>query len=114
MRKMAAELGVGRESLRRVVTRDLGLSSLKRKTVHSMTQASKKKRLDRSRALLERFTLYGLDKVLFSDEKLFTVEEIHNHQNDRILAKNSKACADDVKNVHRTQKPASVMVWAGI
>ncbi|KAI6659816.1 hypothetical protein LOD99_10614 [Oopsacas minuta] len=33
------------------------------------------KRLSRSKGLLSRFATQGLDRVLFSDEKLFTVEQ---------------------------------------
>ena len=43
MRKMAKELGVNRESLRKLVRYDLGLKSLKRKTVHHLTPALRQK-----------------------------------------------------------------------
>ena len=78
MRKMAKELGVNRESLRKLVHYDLGLKSLKRKTVHHLTPALRKKRLERCRGLLRRLALGDDEKILFSDEKLFTVEEATN------------------------------------
>ena len=55
-----------------------------------------------------------LDKIIFSDEKLFTIEEATNKQNDRILAPTSSSITEKHLYVKRTQKPQSVMVWAGI
>ena len=52
--------------------------------------------------------------ILFTDEKLFTIQSIHNAQNDRILAKNKKDVALEDRAVFRRQKPQSVMVWAGV
>ena len=64
--------------------------------------------------MLLRFT-GGLHKqIVFSDEKLFTVEQSLNKQNDRILALSKDAVPQDTFRVFRTQKPMSVMVWAGV
>ena len=52
--------------------------------------------------------------ILFTDEKLFTIQSVHNTQNDRILAKNKKYIALEDRAVFRRQKPQSVMVWAGV
>ncbi len=52
--------------------------------------------------------------IFYTDEKLFTVQAVHNAQNDRILAKNSKDIPANIRGVLRWQKPASVMVWAGV
>ena len=52
--------------------------------------------------------------ILFTDEKLFTIQSVHNSQNDRILAKNKKDIALEDRAVFRRQKPQSVMVWAGV
>ena len=51
IRKMAKEFKISDRSLRRVIHDDLGLKSLRRRKVHMLTTAIKKKRLDRSRAL---------------------------------------------------------------
>ena len=111
--KMALELKISRGSLRRIVNRDLGLSSFKRKRVHFLTDKIRAKRLSRSKGLLTRFANQGLEKVLFSDEKLFTVEEASNRQNDRILSTSASAILEEHKFVQRVQKPSSVMVWGG-
>ncbi|KAI6657841.1 MhmaT1 transposase [Oopsacas minuta] len=84
VRKMAKELKVTRGSPQNIVRRDLGLSSFKRRKVHFITDQIKMKRLSRSKGLLSRFATQGLDRVLFSDEKLFIVEQVSNRQNDGI------------------------------
>ena len=52
--------------------------------------------------------------ILFTDEKLFTIQSIHNTQTDRILAKNKKGIALEDRAMLRREKPQSVMVWAGV
>ena len=79
VRKMAAELKVSRPSLQRVVKRNLGLSFFKRRKVHFLSKLMKEKKLTRCKTLIRRFATSGLDHILFSDEKLFNVEEVSNH-----------------------------------
>ena len=114
MRKMAKDLGVNRESLRIVVREDLGLKSMKRKTVHHLTPTLHRKRIERCKGLLRRLAPDDVSKILFSDEKIFTVEEATNRQNDRILATTSKDIPEELKYIDRVQKPLSVMVWGGV
>ena len=47
-------------------------------------------------------------------KKIFTVEESHNSQNDRILAPSSKNIKDEDKFIDRVQKPQHLIVWAGV
>ena len=54
------------------------------------------------------------NNILFSDEKIFTVEKSHNSQNDRILAPSSKSISEEEKFVDWVQKPKYLMVWAGV
>ena len=111
---MASELKISPRSLRTIVKRDLGLSSLKRKQLHYLSELIRKKRLTRSKGLIKRYATVGLDKVVFSDEKLFTIEEALNRQNDRILSRSIHTIPEEHRLVNRVQKPISVMVWAGI
>lgn len=114
MRKMASDLKISQGSLRNIVKRDLGLSSFKRRRVHFLSQAVQKKRLSRSKGLLTRYASVGLDNILFTDEKLFTVEEASNRQNDRILSSAVSTIPETHRLVKRVQKPSSLMVWAGV
>lgn len=53
-------------------------------------------------------------KNLFTDEKIFNVEEYFNKQNDRVYAKSSPEARQKVPRVQKGHFPASVMVWWGI
>ena len=48
------------------------------------------------------------EEIVFSDEKVFTVEAQFNHQNDRVLAKHSSDVPKDILTVTHCQKPESV------
>ncbi|PIO65197.1 hypothetical protein TELCIR_13146, partial [Teladorsagia circumcincta] len=48
--------------------------------------AQKEKRKKRSKQLLRRFADGRHSKILFTNEKLFTVEQVVNKQNDRVYA----------------------------
>ena len=65
------------------------------------------------RKLRNRFTGGRHLEILFTDEKLFSVECSSNRDNDRILSSYQKEISLVQRVVKRTQKPA-IMVWAGI
>ena len=113
MRKMARDFGVSSRTIR-LVHDQLGLKSLKRRKVHMLTKPIREKRLQRSRILLSRAAESVVDEILFSDEKLFTIEEVTNSQNDRIVSTSVKDIPEEVLFIPKCQKPASVMVWGGI
>lgn len=108
MRKVARETEIPRESVRRIAKNELGIKAYKLQKAQLLTEQNKKVRVQRCRALLQRC---AGPEILFSDEKIFTIEAFHNHQNDRIWAKNSP---QSDKIVTHSQHPQSVMVWAGI
>jgi transposase len=126
VRKLARKLGIGRDSAHRILREDLGKKPFKYLKRQKLNEAAKKKRLDRSRALLERFSRRKHRKIVFSDEKLFDIEQVglvalfsvslflkvFNPQNDRIWA--DEAPETEQRVVERTQKPGSVMVWGAI
>ncbi|KAI6657148.1 Transposase [Oopsacas minuta] len=111
---MAREYSVNRETLRKVIHEDLGLKSLKRQTVHHLTPTLQVKRLERCKRLLRRLVNEDYEQILFSDEKIFTVEEATNRQNDRIIASSCKDIPESIKFIDRVQKPLSVVVWDGV
>ncbi|VDP02132.1 unnamed protein product [Heligmosomoides polygyrus] len=59
----------------------------------------------------QKGTWRGCERILFTDEKLFTVEQAHNRKNDRIWSAEAPSTSSIVE--HR-QNPQSVMVWGGI
>ena len=78
VRKMASVMKISRGSLQRVVRNELGMRSFKRKKAHFLTRQVREKRVVRSKGLLSRHAVSRLEKFLFTDEKLFTIEESTN------------------------------------
>jgi hypothetical protein len=68
-RQVATEVGISQTSVRRIAKRDLRLSSFKRVPVQVISDATKLKRLTRSKQLMRRLTV-KTKKVFFTDEKL--------------------------------------------
>ena len=62
-------------------------------------------RLERSKALLQRYADGDMERIVFSDEKLFVIEEHLNAQNDRVYAATFEDIPEQVRNVQRFQKP---------
>ena len=103
IRKMAKEMKTNRESMRRLVRKDLGMKHYKRHKRQLLTTLNKKKRLERCKAMLSRFTHGRHNQILFSDEKVFTVQHILNKQNHRILATDKSTLPESSFRIPRTQ-----------
>jgi inhibitor of nuclear factor kappa-B kinase subunit alpha len=114
IRKMATDLNMSERSMRRIVKDVLHLKPYKMQEVQLLNTTAKRNRLQRCRALKKRFANGRHSNIVFSDEKLFTIEQSFNRQNDRILATGLSEMVENARHVTRTQKPASVMIWAGI
>ena len=112
--KLAREAHVSPSTMRRVLRDDLKVKPFKITKRQLLSDATKKKRLERSKLLLKKILDDTQPTVLCTDEKLFTVQTIHNSQNDRIWTKNKESVPFELRTSFRRQKPASVMVWAGI
>ena len=52
--------------------------------------------------------------MLWTDEKLLTVQVTHNHQNGQIYAANKEDIPLNERIAHKRHKTATVMVWAGV
>ena len=114
MRRMAKELKVSVSSVRKVVKIDFGMRSFKRKRIPFLTDKVQAKRLERCKGQLRRHVIRDLENIVFSNEKIFTIEQALNPQNDRIISHKASTIDSALKYVPRVQKPLSVMVWAGI
>lgn len=112
MRKLAREHKISDRSVRRIVNNKLKLYPYKIQKVQNLTEQAKRNRVVKSNALLDRLENGTLLKTLWTDEKLFTVEQVVNKQNDRILASSLPGASD--RAIKRSSHPASVMVWGGV
>ena len=101
IRKMAQEMNISLKTMRTTIKTDLQLSPFKLKKLHQLTDLQKKKRVDRAQVLLN-FMKDSTRKrdIVFSDEKLLTVEAKFNPQNDRVLAKKHDNIPEHLKTVY--------------
>jgi transposase len=113
-RQLAREFGVSHSTMLTTLKTRLHVRSFKKHKYHGITAAQKKKRLDRARALRSRLARGELPNIIFSDEKIFTLEQAVNTQNDRVWLRAKTAENRDQWDVPRVQGPAAVMVWAGV
>lgn len=111
---MSSELQVSRRTLGRVVKIDLGLRPYKLRKLQGLSGDQKEKRLKRSKSLLKRFAKDDLENMVFSDEKLFSVQQYHNSQNVRIYAGHIEDIPEEMRTVIRFQAEKKVMVWAAV
>ena len=106
MRKMASELKILPGSLRTIV-KETWVYLLLRESRFISFLNQFGRRGSRIQRAYYRYATVGLDKVVFSDEKLFTIEEALNKQNDRILSRSIYAIPEEHRLVKRVQKPIS-------
>ena len=114
MGKLAKSLGISKTSVFRLIREDLMLLPFKKRRCYGLTVAQIKKRFERAKHLISLYAGKKLDQIIFSDEKLFSIEEKCNPQNDRIYAASIEDIPEDMRTVHRFAHESKVMVWAGV
>ncbi|KAF2905663.1 hypothetical protein ILUMI_00515 [Ignelater luminosus] len=85
-RKLAKIYGVSRRKMQRILKDDLRMTTDKKRKIHGITDAQRKKRYERTRLLQRRYSLEDVKNIIFSDEKLFVLEDGFNPQNDHLHA----------------------------
>ena len=114
IRKMAKGMKISSRSMGRIVKDKLKLTCYRVRKAAILSEATTKKRLERSKKLLQR-TRNGEHLVtVFSDEKLFTVQAEFNPQNHRVLAETSEEAFANGRTIHQASHPASVMVFGAV
>lgn len=106
-RRLAMEFKVSDRTLRRVIHHDLLCKSYVPKSRHMLSVANKTARIERCRKLIDSLKHDAAHRIrFFSDEKIFTVDQKFNRQNQRCYAVSpEKSCI-----VPKTKFPASVHV----
>lgn len=110
-RKMAREMNMSHTSMQNVIKKDLGYSAFKKQKIHGLTRKNIADRVARSRLLLKTHAGHN---IIFSDEKLFTLEATLNKQNDRVYGACLRDIPADKRAVERYQNASAVMVWGAI
>lgn len=108
MNKMAKDLQISQRSIRRIVKEDLHMKAYKKQKIHGLSMAQKQARLQKCKNIL---AWHEGDDIIFSDEKMFTLEDTHNQQNDRVYGKSLKDIPENHLAVERFQNHSAVMVW---
>jgi hypothetical protein len=111
MRSIARETGISRESVHQMAKTELNLKPYKLQKAQLLTDDNKLVRLQRNHALLRRTAGTRWERIIFTDKKLFMVEQAHNRQNDRSWSAEAPGLSSVIE--HR-QNPQVVMVWGGI
>ncbi|EYC28409.1 hypothetical protein Y032_0007g3212 [Ancylostoma ceylanicum] len=81
---------------------------------HELSYAQKKARVKKCKRLPDRTANGEHLRMLFTDEKLFTVEQSYNSQNIQWLSRTSNEANDAGRTISRSTKLASIMVWASV
>ena len=113
-KKMAIQVGISPRSMRRILKNKLKTKPFKIQKVQDLNDNQKATRMERARQLKSRYGKGELPNIVFTDEKIFTVEQYVNKQNDRIWATGKNEDNADWFRAKRKHSAASVMVWAGI
>ena len=77
-------------------------------------KAKKKNRVKKWKELLQLYDDFDFENMLFTDEKIFTIEEEYNSQNTRMYSKYFAELNDNEKFAFHQLHPEYLMVWAGV
>jgi len=114
-RQIAVELNISAASVRRIAKEDLHLSSFRRVPAQIITDAVRRKRLERATALLRRLKVRDTKRVFFTDEKNFYLNPPVNNQNNHVWSSGKKADVNSSRLLVTREKFAKhIMVSAGI
>uniref|UniRef100_A0A914VY40 Transposase n=1 Tax=Plectus sambesii TaxID=2011161 RepID=A0A914VY40_9BILA len=114
-RKIAAETGIGRSTVQRIVSKDLNLTSFRKVGVHQISAVNVRRRVVRCRGLLQRIRNRGERRIVFTDEKMFTLRAPRNAQNERVYGDGRKrTIARERLVVPRAHFSRKLMVSGGI
>ncbi|CAD6189362.1 unnamed protein product [Caenorhabditis auriculariae] len=97
--KMVKDMEIRRSSMERIVKDNLKLTCYRVRKAAILSEATTKKRLERSRKLLQRTCTGELLVTVFSDEKLFTT---------------SDEAFGNGRTIHQASHPASVIVFGAV
>ena len=111
VRILARKLHVGRESVRKIIKLDLLCKPYKVCKQPKLTEGHKIRRVQFSNWIRNNFKKSDTSRIVFSDEKLFSVDGVWNRQNERVWAVNREA-ANQVGGLRGVSKfPGKIMVW---
>ncbi|CAF2886452.1 unnamed protein product [Rotaria sp. Silwood2] len=113
-RRLAKKYGISKSSAHRILTEDLELYAHKMTIKPKVTEVQKNKRKKFVNWIGNNFRKEDTMRILFSDEKMFDLDDIYNSRNQRIWAA-SRDEADEQGGTKMRQKfLQKFMVWPGV
>ena len=102
-REIEKHTGISQSSVRRMVKKK-GLRQFKRLKAPRMSEGIKERRSERAGTLAERFGKGSriFERLVWQDEKDFTLKVPLNPQNSRVYRNGSKSEIDDARPFHQT------------
>lgn len=113
-KKLALGMGTSLRTMNRAINEDLGMKAYRKSYCHHLTDRNKEQRYKRCKSLISSHDEKKVENILFTDEKIFTIEEKINKSQNRVYGTKAKNIPKRFKNVSRSHHPASIMVWAGV
>ena len=112
-RQIASQLNVSRRSVQRM-TKSIGFKAFKRIRVSRRDTNVRAKRKTRCRNLYDRYSNEDVKKIVFTDEKDFTLEIARNRQNDRVYGARKKELPANRLYHESCRFTKKVMVSSGV
>lgn len=115
-RVIGKRLNISHGSVRQIIKKDLKLNIFKRTKVHKLTEANKRKRLACCTEFLRRYPPNVVKNIFFTDEKMFSLVNSVNTQNDRIYStcKKKKDVPEKHLCVPRPYFSKKIMISLGV
>ncbi|VDP42292.1 unnamed protein product [Heligmosomoides polygyrus] len=100
--------------MKKIVRRKLKKFPYRLQKCQLLTDTMKKRKLERCKRLLQRFTVAHARDFVFTDQKIFTLNPVFNSQNMRIIEDSLADATAKGRLQERENEPQSVMVWGGV
>jgi len=110
--KITKEMHISDRSVRKIMKNHLHVKPYKIQKVHALNPTQMKVRLERAKELKRLHTSDEIPNIVFSDEKIFTIEQFVNKQNDWVWL--TERSNENARLATRSHHPAQVMVWAAV
>ena len=111
---LSREPNISPRSMSRLVRDALHMGAYRRSKGHLLTPVLKEIRQTRTLPLLQWYAENGHENILFTDEKIFTIEEQYKRQNDKIYAQTSCEAKEKVPRVQRGHHPPTSWCCRGV
>ena len=108
---MSQELNISTQSLSRLIRDDKHIRVHHRSKGRLLTPALKAIRWTRILCLLQWHAKNGHENIIFMDEKICTIGEQYNHQNQKIYAQMSCEVKENLLRVQGGHHPSYIMDW---